>query len=160
MLQLCPRIDYLIPTLTVPSELNTDVSASVLRSVVAVGTHEAILGYPGSETPDMLRVLGSAVVAGMQGAVPSPLIVAPGVTGGFTGTPAGAGGLALLVLALSKIVRTQRLSLCDEVWAGPVTGFPSLDTDLPAHVDSLILFAEVRLYRWNTFVIAVTPTSM
>ena len=78
-------------------------------------------------------------MAGMQGAVASPLIVAPGVTGGLTGTPAGAGGLALLVLALSKIVivsSTQRLSLCDEVWAGPVTGFPSLDTVLSTHVES------------------------
>ena len=52
----------------------------------------------------MLRVLAGAGVAGMQGAVSSPLIVAPGVTGGFTGTPAGAGGLALLVLALTKLV--------------------------------------------------------
>ena len=104
MLQLCPRIDYLIPTLTVPSELNTDVSASVLRSVVAVGTHEAVLGYLSSASPNMLRVLASAGMAGVKGAVSSLLIVAPGVTGGFTGTPAGAGGLALHVLALSNIV--------------------------------------------------------
>ena len=63
----------------------------------------------------MLWVLASAGVACMQGAVPSPLIVAPGVTGGFTGTPAGAGGLALLVLGINKIVTisTQRLSICE-----------------------------------------------
>ena len=114
----------------------------------------------------------------MQGAVSSPLIIAPGVTGGFTGTPAGAGGLALLVLAVSTIA-TQRLSLGNEVWAGPVTWFPHLQTVistkvisfcanfstevefiimeagpitrfplfqavLPAHVESLILCAEVR----------------
>ena len=138
------RIDYLMTTLTIPSELNTDVSASVLRSVVAVGTHEAVLRYLGSVSPNMPRVLASAGVAGMQGAVSSPLVVAPGVTGGFTGTPAGAGGLALLVLCITKLVRTQRLSLCDEVWADPVTGFPSLNTVLPAHVESKILYAEVR----------------
>ena len=101
MLQLCPRIDYLIPTLTVPSELNTDVSASVLLSVVAVSTHEAILRYLGSVSPNMLRVLDSAGVAGMKGAVSSPLIVAPGATGGFNCTPAGAVILTLLVLALT-----------------------------------------------------------
>ena len=84
----------------------------------------------------MLRVLASAGVAGMKGAVSSPLIVAPGVTGGFTGTPVGAVILTLLVLCITKIVRTQRLSLCDEVWAGPVTGFPSLDTVLSTHVES------------------------
>ena len=77
----------------------------------------------------------------MQGAVSSPLIVAPGVTG--TGTPAGAGGLALLVLAVSTIA-TQRLSLRDEVWAGPVTWFPDLYAVLATHVESMILCAEVR----------------
>ena len=100
----------------------------------------------------------------MKGAVSSPLIVAPGVTGGFTGTPAGAGGLALLVLALSNMaaiviaiavattdtaakivnIRTQRLFLCDEVWAGPVTWFPDLYAVLATHVESMILCAEVR----------------
>ena len=84
----------------------------------------------------MLRVLASAGVAGVKRAVPSPLIVAPGVTGGFTGTPAGAGGLALLVLGITKIIRTQRLSLCDEVWAGPVTRLPDLYAIFSTHVES------------------------
>ena len=115
-------------------------------------------------SPNLLRVLASAGVAGMQGAVPSPLVVAPGVTGGFTGTPAGAGGLGLLVLALSNMaaiviaiavattataakivnIRTQRLFLCDEVWAGPVTWFPDLYAVLATHVEFMILCAEVR----------------
>ena len=158
MLQLCPRIDYLIPTLTILSELNTDVSASVLRSVVAVGTHEAILRYLGSAPPNMLWILTSAVVAGMKRAVSSPLIVAPGVTGGFTGTPAGAGGLGLLVLAAIKIFRTKRLSLCDKVWAGAITRFPDLIAVLPTHVESMILCAEVRAGDGGDAVrIAVTP---
>ena len=82
----------------------------------------------------------------MQGAVPSPLIVAPGVTGGFTGTPAGAGILTLLVLAVSKIViiRTQRLSLFDKVWAGSVTWFRDFFAILLARVETQILCAEVR----------------
>ena len=102
----------------------------------------------------MLRVLTSAVVACMQGAVSSPLIVAPGVTGGFTGTPAGAGGLALLVLAVSNIA-TQRLSLCDEVWACPVTRLPDLVAVLPTPVESLILCAEVRASKaWGAVSIA------
>ena len=87
-------------------------------------------------TPNLLRVLSSTGVAGMQGAVSSPLIVAPGVTGGFTGTPAGAVILTLLVLGITKIIRTQRLSLCDEVWAGPVTRFPLFYAVLPAPVES------------------------
>ena len=93
----------------------------------------------------MLRVLASAGVAGMQGAVSSPLIVAPGVTGGFTGKPTGAGGLGLLLLGITKTVSisTQRLPLCDEVWAGPVTRFPELQTVLPAPEKSMILCAEV-----------------
>ena len=115
----------------------------------------------------MLRVLTSAVVAGVNRAVSSPLIVAPGGTGGLAGTQAGAGGLGLLVLVLSNmaitaaiviaiavattdttakivIIRTQRLFLCDEVWAGPVTWFPDLYAVLPAPVESMILCAEVR----------------
>ena len=115
----------------------------------------------------MLRVLTSAVVAGVNRAVSSPLIVAPGGTGGLAGTQAGAGGLGLLVLVLSNmaitaaiviaiavattdttakivIIRTQRLFLCDEVWAGPVTWFPDLNTVFPTHVKSMILCAEVR----------------
>ena len=83
-------------------------------------------------------------MAGMKGAVSSPLVVAPGATGGFNCTPAGAVILTLLVLGITKIIRTQRLSLCDEVWAGPVTGFPSLNAVLPTHVESMILCAEVR----------------
>ena len=83
----------------------------------------------------MLRVLASAGVTGVKRAVPSPLIVAPGVTGGFTGTPAGAGGLALLVLGITKI-DTQRLSLCDEVWAGHVTRLPDLYAIFSTHVES------------------------
>ena len=92
----------------------------------------------------MLRgVRPSAGVAGMKRALSSPLVVAPGVTGGFTGTPAGAGGLALLVLAFSKIVRirTQRFSLCDEVWAAPNTWFPDLFAVFFAHVEALFLCA-------------------
>ena len=115
----------------------------------------------------MLRVLASAVVAGVNRAVSSPLIVAPGGTGGLAGTQAGAGGLGLLVLVLSNmaitaaiviaiavattdttakivIIRTQRLFLCDEVWAGPVTWFPDLYAVLPTHVESMVLCAEVR----------------
>ena len=42
------------------------------------------------------------------------------------------------------IIRTQRLFLCDEVWAGPVTWFPDLNTVFPTHVESMILCAEVR----------------
>ena len=100
----------------------------------------------------------------MQVAVSSPLIVAPGVTGGLTGTQAGAGGLGLLVLSLSNMaaiviaiavattdtaakivnIRTQRLFLCDEIWAGPVTWFPDLYAVLATHVESMILCAEVR----------------
>ena len=91
----------------------------------------------------MLRVLASTGVAGVKGAVSSPLVVSPGVTRGFTGTTAGAGGLALPVLGITKIVRTQRLSLCDEVWAGPVTRFPELQTVLPAPEKSMVLCAEV-----------------
>ena len=108
----------------------------------------------------MLRVLASAGVAGMQGAVSSPLVVAPGVTGGFTGTPAGAGRLALLVLALTKLVRTQRLSLCDEVWAGPITRLPDLLAILPAPEEAQILCAEVRAGDdWGAVFIAITPSS-
>ena len=161
-----PR-EFLVPTLTVQVVVYAQITAFVLLSVVAVGTHEAILGYLGFVSPNMLRVLASAGVAGMQGAVSSPLIVAPGVTGGFTGTQAGAGNPGLLVLALSNMaitaaiviaiavastdtaakivnIRTQRLFLCDEVWAGPVTWFPDLYAVLATHVESLILCAEVR----------------
>ena len=93
----------------------------------------------------------------MQGAVSSPLVVAPGVTGGFTGTPAGAGGLALLVLTLTMLVRTQRLFLCDEVWAGPVTRFPLLYAVLPAPIEAKLLCAEVRAGDGgNAVIIAVT----
>ena len=78
----------------------------------------------------------STVVAGMKRAVSSTLVVAPGVTGGFTGTPAGAGGLALLVLAFTKLVRTQRLSIGDKVWAGSVTRFPDLFAILPTPIEA------------------------
>ena len=88
-------------------------------------------------TPNMFWVsIRSTVVAGMKRAVSSPLVVAPGVTGGFTGTPAGAGGLGLLVLGITKIIRTQRFSLCDEVWASPVTRFPHFFAVLPTPVKS------------------------
>ena len=96
--------EFLVPTLTVQAAVYAQITASVLLSVVAVGTHEAVLGYLSSASPNMLRVLASAGMAGVKGAVSSLLIVAPGVTGGFTGTPAGAGCLALLVLALTKLV--------------------------------------------------------
>ena len=51
-----------------------------------------------------------------------------------------------MVLALSKlvIIRTQRLSLCDEVWAGPITRLPDLFAILPAPEEAQILCAEVR----------------
>ena len=92
----------------------------------------------------------------MQGAVSSPLIVAPGVAGGFTGTPAGAGGLALPLLGITKIVhiRTQRLSLCDDVWAGPITRLPDIKTIIPAHVESIFFSAG---YFGCAFIIADTP---
>ena len=76
-------------------------------------------------------------MAGMKRAVSSTLIVTPGVTGGFTGTPAGAGGPRFPVLGIKLvIIRTQRLSLCDEVWAGSVTGFPHLFAVLPTNVEA------------------------
>ena len=106
----------------------------------------------------MLRVLASAGVAGMQGAVPSPLIVAPGATGGFNCTPAGAGILTLLVLGITKIIRTQRLSLCDEVWTGPITWFPDLFAFPTTHIEAQLLCAEVRVGDGGGAVnIAVAP---
>ena len=93
----------------------------------------------------MLWVFSSAVMDGMKRAVPSPLIVTPGVTGGFTGTPAGAGSLAFLVLAVStSTIATKRLSLREKVRAGPVTRFPDPFAVLPAPIEAIILCAEVR----------------
>ena len=84
-------------------------------------------------------------MAGMKRAVSSTLVVAPGVTGGITGTPAGAGGLGLPVLGLKfVIIRTQRLSLCDEVWTGPITWFPDLFAFPTTHIEAELLCAEVR----------------